>query len=182
MNQSPNNPLSTSEVTLAGIVENFLSWIKHVAMFENQMIDFESEVSLFQDKLQILFDQYSDLPPETLAHLGINKKKFAALIKYLNAANMLTKNMNDYYVKRVEFDNLSSEFFEKLDSFNDKYDLDYIDNLSDKQFTSLISDFISSQQFYIPKITDYLIYFEKNISSLRREYSSLKFDYSKFVQ
>lgn len=174
--------MKTPDISLTDVLDNFLSFAKTVANFENIIDDFETEVSEFQDKLQILFEQYSDLPPESLTHLGINDKKFAALVKYLNDANMLAKNMNAYYLKRAEFNNLSSEYFEKLDSINDKYDLDNTDYLSDKQTTSLISEFISAQQLYIPKITDYLIFFEKNISSLRREYNSLKSDYSKFVQ
>jgi hypothetical protein len=174
--------MDNPDISLTDVLDNFLSFAETVANFENIIDDFETEISEFQDKLQILFEQYIDLPPESLTHLSINDMKYAALVKYLNDANLFTKNMNAYYLKRVEFNNLSSEFFEILDSINNKYDLDNTDNLSDKQTTSLISEFISAQQLYIPKITDYLIFFEKNISSLRREYNSLKSDYSKFVQ
>lgn len=154
------------------ITNYYFRWMEDVQKFEDEMKAFETETNVFQSKLKDLFKEFVILSSESSNQSGGVDN--AHYINFMSAASMFSNNMTEYFNKKIEFEHLQKEFFDKLVSLKKELGLEFIEMLIDK--------FVSIEDFYIPKINSMLDAFKDKLPLLRQEYNNLKSEYNKFIQ
>jgi hypothetical protein len=167
---------------IADAFDNFVNWMKGLDEFEDEMELFEDEASDLQLKLQIIANEFADISSESPKQSRDNRYSSAGLIKFMTTSSNFSDNLTAYYDKKFEYEIFSTELFEKFVASENDFLPDNIETITDFQMEKVMEKLVSLQNQYIPKITDMQKYLEDKLVVLRKDYSTLKSEYHKFLQ